>query len=59
MGSFKFQETHPDMVRLGLSLVKDNILYNRTNIDSMQKFYKGILLKGGQEIHVSTLRALV
>jgi hypothetical protein len=41
VGGFKFQETHLDMVRFGLSLVEDDILYNRTNIDSMQKSYKG------------------
>jgi hypothetical protein len=59
VGGFKFQETHPDMVRLGLLLVEDNILCNRPNMDSMQKSFKGIPLRGGQEIHVSTLGALI
>jgi hypothetical protein len=39
VGGFKFQETHPDVVRLELLLVEDNILYNRTNMDSMQKSF--------------------
>jgi hypothetical protein len=47
MGGFKFQETHLDMVRLRLSLVEDNILYNMTNIDSMEKSSIGIPFKGG------------
>jgi hypothetical protein len=59
VGGFKFQKIHPYMVRLGLSLVEDNILYNRINIDSMQKSSKGIPLKGGQKIHVSTLMVLI
>jgi len=54
-----FKKIHPYMVRLELSLVEDDILYNRINIDSMQKSSKGIPLKGGQEIHVSTLIALI
>jgi hypothetical protein len=59
VGGFKFEETHPNMVRLGLLLVEDDILYNKTTIDSMQKFYKGIPFKTKQEIHVSTLGALI
>ncbi len=59
VGGFKFQETHPNMVRLGLLLVEDNILYNKTTIDSMHKSSKGIPFKEGQEIHVSTLGALI
>lgn len=47
------------MVRLGLSLMEDDILYNKTSIDSMQKFSIGIPFKGGQEIHVSTMGVLV
>jgi hypothetical protein len=35
MSGFMFQETHLDMVRLRLSLVEENILHNRTSIDSM------------------------
>jgi hypothetical protein len=47
------------MVRLGLLLVEDDILYNKTSIDSMQKSFIWILFKGGQEIHVSTMGVLV
>jgi len=46
-------------LRLGLSLVEDDILYNKTSIDSMHKSFIGILLKGGHEIHVSTMGALI
>ncbi len=42
MGGLNFHETHLDMVKLGLSLVEDNIPF-----------------RGGQEIHVPTLGALV
>jgi hypothetical protein len=59
MGGFKFQETHPNMVRLGLSLVEDDILYNKININSIQKSSKGIPFRRGQEIHVSTLGVLI
>jgi hypothetical protein len=47
------------MVRLGLLLVEDDILYNKTSIDSMQKFSIWIPFKGGQEIHVLTMGVLV
>jgi hypothetical protein len=47
------------MVRLGLPLVEDDILYNKTSIDSMQKSSIGIPFKGGQEIRVSTMGVLV
>ncbi len=59
VGGFKFQETHPNMVRLGLLSVEDDILYNKTTIDSMLKSSKGIPFKEGQEIHVSTLGPLI
>lgn len=58
MGGIKFQQTHLDMVRLGLLLVEDNILYNRINIDSMHESSKGIPFKG-HEIHVSIVGALI
>jgi len=32
VGGFNFQETHLDMVRLGLLLVENDILYNKINI---------------------------
>jgi hypothetical protein len=47
VGGFKFQETHLDMVRLGLLLAEDDILYNKTSIDSMQKSSTGIPFRGG------------
>jgi hypothetical protein len=47
------------MVKLGLSFTKDDILYNKTTIDSMQKSSTWIPFKGGQEIYVSTLGALI
>jgi hypothetical protein len=47
------------MVRLGLLLVEDDILYNKTTIDSMQKSSKGIPFRERQEIHVSTLGVLI
>ncbi len=46
-------------MRLRLLLVEDNILYNKTAIDSMHKSSKGIPFKEGQEIHVSTLGPLI
>ncbi len=47
VGGFNYQETHQNMVRLGLSLAEDDILYNMTNIDSMHKSFIGIPFKGG------------
>jgi hypothetical protein len=47
------------MVRLGVSLNEDDILHNPTNVETMQKSNTRIPFKGGQEMHVSTLRALI
>jgi hypothetical protein len=38
---------------------EDDTLPNLTNIDTMEKSSKGIPFKGGQEMHVSTLRAFI
>jgi hypothetical protein len=37
----------------------DDILPNRTNTNTMEKLNKGIPFREGQEMHVSTLRALI
>ncbi len=58
-GGFNFQKIHVDMVRLELSLAKDDILQNRSSIDSMQKSFIGIPFRRGQEIHVSIPRAVI
>jgi hypothetical protein len=59
MGGFQFQESHPKMARYGVPMSEDEIMPNCTNIDTMEKLNKGIPFKGGQEMHVSTLRALI
>jgi hypothetical protein len=45
------------MVKLGVPMSEDDILPNCTNIDTMEKSSKGILVS--QEMHVSTLRAFI
>jgi hypothetical protein len=59
MGGFQFQESHPKMVRLGVPMSEDDILPNHTNIDTMEKQNRVIPFRGGQEMHVSTLKALI
>jgi hypothetical protein len=47
------------MVRFGVLMNADDILPNRTNTNTMEKLNKGIPFREGQEMHVSTLRALI
>ncbi len=47
------------MVRVGVSLGEDDILYNRTNLETMEKSSTSVPFKGGQEMHVFVLRALI
>jgi hypothetical protein len=59
MGGFQFQESHPEMVRPGVPMSEDDILPNWTDTNTMEKLNKGIPFKGGQEMHVSTLKARI
>ncbi len=59
MGGFQFQKNHLEMVRLGLPMGEDDIFPNHTNIDTMEKSDGGIPFRGGQEMHMSTLKALI
>lgn len=47
------------MVRPGVPMNEDDILSNHINIDIMEKSRRGIIFRGGQEMHVSTLRAFI
>jgi hypothetical protein len=47
------------MVRLGVPLGEDDILQNHNDIEIMEKSNKNIPFKGGQEMHVCTLKALI
>jgi hypothetical protein len=46
------------MVTHGVPMGEDDILLNCTNTDTMEKLSRGIPFKGGQEMHVSTLKLL-
>jgi hypothetical protein len=59
MGGFQFQESHLEMVRPNVPMGEDDILPNRIDIDTMEKSSRGIPFRGGQEVHVSTLRAFI
>jgi hypothetical protein len=59
MGGFQFQESHLEMVKLGFPMNEDDILPNHTDTDTMEKSSRGIPFRGGQEMHVSTLKALI
>jgi hypothetical protein len=45
------------MARHGVPLGDDDIMQNHIDIETMEKSNKGMPFKGGQEMHVSTLRA--
>jgi hypothetical protein len=45
---------HPNV-----SLAKDDILYNHTSMETMEKFRSNVPFKGGQKIHISTLSTLI
>ncbi len=47
------------MVRFGVSLDEDDILHNHIDVEIMQKSNIGIPFRGGQEMHLSTLKALI
>jgi len=59
MGGFQFQESHPKMVRPNVPMNEDDILPNCIYTLTMDKSNRGIPFKGGHEMHVSTLRALI
>jgi hypothetical protein len=52
MGGFQFQESHLEMVKPSVPMGEDDILPNRTNIDTMEKLSKGIPFRGSKEMHV-------
>jgi hypothetical protein len=60
MGGFQFQESQEGMVRVGVSLGEMiYILYNCTDLETMEKSTIAIPFRRGQEMHVFTLRALI
>jgi hypothetical protein len=59
MGGFQFQESNPKMFMHGVPMSEHDILPNCTNNDTMEKSSRGFPFRGGQEMHVSTLRALI
>jgi len=59
MGGFQFQKSHLKMVRPSVPLNEDDIFPNHIDTNTMEKLSRGIPFRGGQEMHVSTLRALI
>jgi hypothetical protein len=47
------------MVRPGVSLDDDDVLHNHIDVETMKNSNIGIPFKGSQEMHVSTLKALI
>ncbi len=57
MGGFQFQKSRRKMVRPNVPFSEDEIFPNRIDSNTVEKSSRGIPFKGGQKMHVSTLRA--
>jgi hypothetical protein len=59
MGGFLFQDSHLEMVRHGVPMGEDDIFPNCIDTYIIDKSNIVIPFRGGQEMHVSTLRVLI